>query len=82
MEQGEKIYIESLMTDEEWRQRVRNYPKTSILAMKPSFFDSEFKWRYKMGPSLTKQEIETFNKGIEELRKFLIKMHKEEALKV
>jgi hypothetical protein len=68
METGEKIYVESLLTDEEWKENYKKY-STCILEKKPKFFDSEFKWRYRMGGGLTPAEITLMNTRLEKIRK-------------
>jgi hypothetical protein len=69
MEVGEKIYVESLLSDTEYRECSKKYPSTYQSSNKPPFINSEFKWRYRMGPSMTEEEIKIFNKNVEILKR-------------
>lgn len=72
MEQGERIYVESLTeTDEEYRELAKKYPNTYQSATRPTYFDSEFKWRYRMGKAMTSEEIKRYNVRFEQLKKLI-----------
>lgn len=62
----QKIYVETLLTPEEWKERYKTYP-TSSVEKYPEFFDSDIKWRYRMGLPLTPIEISRYNKRIDQL---------------
>lgn len=68
MEQGEKIYVESLLSDEEFREATKLFPNTCHL-QKNEFFKSEFMWRYRMGKSPLEAQSELKNKRMQELLK-------------
>lgn len=58
METGEKIYVESILTDAEYSECAKKYPSTYPNgSKKPPFFNSEFKWRYRMGVNIPPDEI-------------------------
>lgn len=78
IEEGPPIYIESLMTPEEIKQRCRTYPTTShIHELRPlsDFKSGLMKWRWRMGMTLLPSEIVVFNREIENLRKKLMPQH-------
>lgn len=64
---GDPMYVESLMTKEEWQARMILYPKTSHLkwnyCIRPK--PNSFKWRYRMGHSLSPSEINNRNTKID-----------------
>jgi hypothetical protein len=72
MEVGEKIYVESVLTDEDYRLCAIKYDYASG-NKKPTFFNSDFKWRYKMGINLTTDEITIINKRMDAIRLMLKK---------
>jgi hypothetical protein len=71
--EGKPMYVESLMTDEEWRRRMRQYPTTS--RSRPGDVNigktNSFKWRFGMGSTLSSIEIGNINKNLDYLRKKL-----------
>ena len=70
MEQGERIFIESLSTEEEYKELAKKYPNTYTNGLKrPMFFNSEFKWRYRMGESMKPDEISIYNLKLKDLLK-------------
>jgi hypothetical protein len=72
--EGKPMYVESLMTDEEWRRRMRAYPSTSRL--RPGDVNNNktnaFKWRFGMGKTLTSTQIGNINANLDYLRKKVI----------
>ena len=66
-QEGKKIYVESIMTREEWKQRCKNYPNTSHIPEPPEEFECDFKWRKGMGANVSPQEIARVNARIEEM---------------
>lgn len=69
MEQGEKIYVESLLSDNEYAECSKKYSTTYNSSKKPPFFNSEFKWRYEMGKNLTADQIKLINERLEEIKR-------------
>ena len=70
MSQEEKrIYVETIMTPEEWKARCKEFPSTSTNTKVAEYFNSEFKWRYKMGDFLNKEEIALINKRMDTVLK-------------
>jgi hypothetical protein len=65
METGKPIWVESLLTKEEWKQCKQKYPSLYNLSEPPPEFDCDFKWRRGMGKPLTAFEIENINKNID-----------------
>lgn len=69
--EGKPMYVESLMTPEEWQVRRKMYPNTSH-----EFFTrvnigktNDFKWRWRMGKTLSEIEIGNINGNLDYLRK-------------
>lgn len=76
---GEPMYVESLMTPQEWKDNMMRYPSTSHL-----FFSrmnkgktNSFKWRFGMGGGLSPTEIANINSNLDYLLKKAFKHAKE-----
>ena len=70
MKEGKPIWVESLLTDEEYRQCAKKYPTTySNGPNKVPEFECEFKWRHRMGGYCTPEEVALSNKRWEEILK-------------
>lgn len=72
MEVGPPIFVESIMTIQEWKERVKKYP-TSSLPEPPQYIADKYKggvWRKGMGASPSKEEMTKMNKEIESLKQF------------
>lgn len=62
MKEGKPIWVQSLLSDEEYRECARKYPEVFGNDNKaPAMFDCDFKWRYGMGDPLSPQEIKIIN---------------------
>lgn len=74
IQEGPPIWVESLMTAEEWKARYKSGLESSTVP-EPIQYDPNRhrggKWRAGMGPALTPEEIKIFNKGIDQLRELL-----------
>lgn len=70
---GEPMYVESLMTHNEWRKRMSDFPGTSHIRyeyahrIKPNSFN----WRFGMGKSLSSEEIENIIGNLDYLLKMI-----------
>lgn len=71
MEKGERIWIESVLTKEEYKNYGRKYPAICS-GIAPAEFDCEFKWRKGMGASLPSDQIDLINGRLDELKKRVI----------
>ena len=71
--EGKRIYVESLMSAEEYKECARKYPNCYNSSERPVFFNSEFKWRYKMGAQMTDEEIRVHNTRLTGLGKAIKK---------
>lgn len=59
MESGERIWVESILSDEDYAVTARKYPNTFVKgAKKVQEFDCDFKWRKGMGATLPEAERE------------------------
>lgn len=59
---GDPMYVESLLSDSEYKECARKYPSTYYNGSeKPKFFDSKEKWRFNMGKNLSSTEIRIIN---------------------
>lgn len=68
MEQGDRIWIESLLNDKEYAEQAKVYSATYTNGNKPpAMFPCEFKWRQRMGGSLLPDEIKIINKRFDEI---------------
>lgn len=65
IKEGPPIWVESLMTPEEWKQSVIKYPATCHLKNPPMFFKSDMEWRWHMGKGLEQWEINNINNNID-----------------
>jgi hypothetical protein len=66
MKEGEKIYVESVMTDEEYAETGKKFKHST---KKPPYFKSEFDWRWRMGGGLTPFEIKLIGERLDILLK-------------
>lgn len=67
---GEPIYVESLLSDEEYKECAKKYPNCYGNGNKPpQMFECDFKWRYRMGKGIPASEIVLINKRLEDIRK-------------
>jgi hypothetical protein len=79
METGKPIWVESLLTKEEWKQSKQKYPSSFNLPEPPAEYDCDFKWRKGMGVFLTKEEINRINMRIDiMIEKAKIKLNEEQ----
>lgn len=69
IQEGPPIWIESILSNEEWKKRLKTYPNTSHLKEKPQFFKSDYEWRWGMGASLPKETIDLFIRRIDDVLK-------------
>lgn len=77
METGEKIYVESVLTDVEYSECAKKYPSTFANGnKKPAFFNSEFKWRYRMGGNIPADEIKIMNARLDMILKQVKEINK------
>jgi hypothetical protein len=68
MEQGNPIWVESLLTDKEYAEQAKIYPGMYSNGNKPpAMFPCEFKWRHRMGSGLPPEEIKIINKRFDEI---------------
>lgn len=78
-QEGKPIWLESILTDEEYKDCAKKYPNMFTKGpIKPAFFPCEFKWRYRMGAGMTADELKVYNKRIASLEQMLKKV-KEKA---
>ncbi len=72
MQEGKPIYVESLLSDNDYAEMSKKYPQSYTKGGKKiAVFECDFKWRYKMGNTLSPEEVKAINRGIEEIRKLL-----------
>lgn len=70
--EGPPIWVESLMNVQEWKERVKKYPSSSV-PEPPQYNLSKYKggvWRQGMGATPSIEEMNIRNKVIEGLRKY------------
>lgn len=77
LEEGPPIWVETLMTKQEWDERRKKYP-TSTRKEPPQFFKSDYEWRWNMGKPLSADQIMLANSNIERLREYRLKKMAEE----
>jgi len=70
-EEGKPIWVESLMTTEEWKTRVRTYPTSGKHPLPIIEFEGDYKWRKGIGKSLSPLEIKVINERLEAVRKLI-----------
>ena len=65
------MYVESLMTPEEWKQRMINFPKTSHFTWTDVNWNktNSFKWRFGMGKPLSEQEIDNIYRNLDYIKR-------------
>lgn len=64
-----RIWVESILSDQEWADSHRNHPNTHHLKEKPQFFKSDYEWRWRMGDGIPQDERDLINKRLQEMRK-------------
>jgi hypothetical protein len=65
LEVGDPIWVESLLNKDEYRACSKKYNTYNNTKGPPQMFDCEFKWRYRMGSSLTEKEIQQISDNID-----------------
>jgi hypothetical protein len=68
MKQGEPIWVESLLTPQEWKELKNKYSTYSTDKPTP-FFAGEFYWRWRMGEYLKEEEEKLINQRIDAVLK-------------
>lgn len=71
---GKRIFVESLLSDEEYRVTAMKYPNTFSQGRKkiPFFHSEDPPWRYQMGQSPSAEEITASALNLERLRSYII----------
>lgn len=70
IQEGDPIWIESILSKKEYAETSKKFPSTFTKGYEPPmFFKSEFEWRYRMGSSLSLDEIKNINSNIDYLLK-------------
>lgn len=69
--EGKPMFVESLMTKEEWNRRMKKYSDTSHLKYDDANekATNSFKWRFGMGAGLSGEEIGVINKRLDAVLK-------------
>lgn len=69
--EGKKMFVESLLTKEEWNRNMRKYPNTNNMKYDEANkgATNSFKWRFRMGETLTSLEIGNINRNLDYLLK-------------
>ena len=67
MKEGKPIWVESLMTTEEWKQMSKKYHATYNSKEPTKEFDCDFKWRKGMGDKVSTQEIAKQNAWVDDM---------------
>lgn len=68
IQEGKKIYVESLMSAKEYLTASKTFPSTYNSTQPTILFESEFYWRKGMGASLSPVEIKNINDNLDYLR--------------
>jgi hypothetical protein len=77
-QEGKPIWIESTLTDEEYKLCAKKYPNMYTSGpVKPAMFTCEFRWRYRMGAGMSAEELKVYNKRISSLEEMLKKAKEE-----
>lgn len=69
IKEGAPIWVESLLSSEEWVASRKQHPNTHHLKDKPTFFKSEYEWRWRMGAGIPEDERNLINKRLDDMRK-------------
>jgi len=70
MTEGKPIWVESLLSEQEYKECAKKYPNTYTKGnTKIEMFEGEMKWRYGIGTSLSKIEISTINERLDSVLK-------------
>lgn len=68
--EGKPMFVESLMTKDEWNRRLKLYPSSTKKWDDTNLNKTnDFKWRFGMGSTLSSIEIGNINKNLDYLRK-------------
>ena len=71
--EGKPMFVESLMTKDEWNRRMKEYPHSSHLKYDAANkgATNSFKWRLGMGYALSAAQIGNINKNLDHLREMV-----------
>lgn len=69
IEEGPAIWVESLLSSEEWVASRKQHPNTHHLKNKPTFFKSDYEWRWGMGAGIPQETIDLMSKRLDIMRK-------------
>lgn len=69
---GPPVWIESLMTAEEYKECAKKYKTYCPSCNKVANFNLHSRWRYGMGSTPSLEEMEKRNREIESLREFVL----------
>jgi len=75
--EGKPMFVESLMTKDEWNRNMKAYPQTCTRKWDDTNLHktNDVKWRFGMGSTLSGAEIGNINKNLD----YLLKKVKEKA---
>lgn len=62
------IWVESLMTAQEYKECSQKYPNTYKSNKPPYMFEGEFYWRLNMGGKLNTKQIKLQNERLDQLK--------------
>lgn len=65
--EGPRIWAESCLSIEEWKEYYKKYPTVSKFKTPPEMFECEFKWKYGMGKSMSAEDIKRYNSNMDAL---------------
>ena len=69
MQEGKPIWVESLMTDAEYKETAKKFPSLFRRDTKYPMFECEVKWRYRMGEGFTSDEIKIINNRLDDIKR-------------
>jgi hypothetical protein len=71
IEEGPPIWVESVLSNEDWKDTYKKYPNTHNLKEKPAFFKSDYEWRYRMGAGIPQDQIDLITKRFDTMLKMV-----------
>lgn len=77
IKEGPPVWVESCMSEQEYRDYCKKYSTTNPPLYKVSDFNKHTKWRHGMGSGLSQDEITKIDNEINSLKKFVLSQEKD-----
>lgn len=69
LKEGPAIWVESCLTEQEYKEQKKKYPKTCHKRKLKEFFKSDYEWRWQMGTVLNLEQIQKINNNLDYIKR-------------